>query len=65
MNFILAIPLQWRLAALFAVGLCAGSLVNLGVYRLAWFPRPISPWSAPPPDGRRGGWLDRVPIVGC
>jgi prepilin signal peptidase PulO-like enzyme (type II secretory pathway) len=58
------LPLELRLAAMFVVGACIGGLVNLGVYRLAWVPRPISPWSAQPggaPPRRR---TDLVPIFG-
>jgi len=63
-NFLLAILPEILLALLFVVGACVGSLVNLGVYRLAWHPRAISPWSRPDPEAppRRRG--DRVPIFG-
>ena len=50
-NAILATPMEVRLAVLFVVGACVGSLVNLGVYRLGWRRRAISPWS--PPDRPR------------
>jgi prepilin signal peptidase PulO-like enzyme (type II secretory pathway) len=64
MNLILATPMGVRLAALLFLGACAGSLVNLGVYRLGWRRRAISPWSRPdtaaPP---RRPW-DRLPIFG-
>ena len=66
MNFILTIPIELRLAAMFIVGTVLGSLANLGTYRLAWNSRPISPWSRPDPKlktpARR--WTDRVPIFG-
>ncbi len=64
MNFIAAIPLEVRLAVVFVLGACIGGAVNLAIYRLAWFPRPISPWSPPDPSAppRRG--CDRLPIVG-
>ncbi|MFH1268456.1 MAG: prepilin peptidase [Planctomycetota bacterium] len=65
MNVILAIPLEIRLGTLFLLGTCIGSLVNLGVYRLAWHARAISPWSAPPADAPlRRRRRDRVPILG-
>jgi prepilin signal peptidase PulO-like enzyme (type II secretory pathway) len=65
MNLILAIPMEARLAALFVLGAFLGSLANLAIYRLAWHPRAISPWSrlvplATPP---RRAW-DRLPIFG-
>lgn len=64
MNGILALPLESRLAILFVVGLCAGSLINLGVYRLAYGQRSISPWSRPDPAAGPRRWFDRLPIVG-
>ena len=64
MNFILSLPLEVRLAALFVLGACLGAAVNLAVYQLAWYPRPISPWSRPDPAAPpRRGW-HRLPIVG-
>jgi leader peptidase (prepilin peptidase) / N-methyltransferase len=63
-NWILAIPIEVRLAGLFVLGLFLGGLANLGVYRLAWHPRAISPWSCPRPDALPRRWLDRLPIVG-
>ncbi len=64
MNLILAIPMEVRLAALFMLGVCVGSLANLGAYRLAWHPRPISPWSGPHPNAPPRRWVDHLPIVG-
>jgi len=63
-NAILAIPLEVRLVAMVALGLCAGSLVNWGVYRLAWQPRPIGPWSPPDPAAPRRPWMARLPVLG-
>lgn len=64
MNLILAIPLGVRLAALFALGMLAGGLVNWCVYALAWNRRAISPWSAPPQGAARRTLRDRLPLVG-
>lgn len=58
------IPLGVRLALLFGVGACLGSLVNWAIYALAWHPRPISPWSTLPSDVSPRRWPDRLPIVG-
>jgi prepilin signal peptidase PulO-like enzyme (type II secretory pathway) len=58
------IPLQFRLGGLFVLGVCLGCLVNLGVYRLAWNPRSISPWSNPPKGAPARRPDDRVPIFG-
>ncbi len=76
MTQILSIPIEARLAILFVLGCCVGAAINLGIYRLAWNPRPISPWSRPHPDARgtrrgtqypgsgsRRFW-DRVPVIG-
>jgi leader peptidase (prepilin peptidase) / N-methyltransferase len=47
----------------FALGLVIGSLVNWGIYSLAWFPRPISPFSSPP-QGAPRHWTHFLPVVG-
>jgi len=52
------------LLAFGAFGVCVGALVNLGVYRLAWSPRSISPWSRPLPEAPPRCWHDRLPIIG-
>lgn len=64
MNQILAIPMEVRLAVLFVLGSCVGSLANLGIYRLAWHPRSISPWWRPDPKAPPRRWSDRLPIIG-
>jgi prepilin signal peptidase PulO-like enzyme (type II secretory pathway) len=64
MNFILSIPLEVRLAAVFLLGICIGSAANWAIYALAWFPRPISPWSRPDPSVKPRKLWDRLPIVG-
>lgn len=46
------------------LGLLAGSQVNRAIYRLAWEPRPIGPWS-PPAEGAAGRhWSDYLPVIG-
>lgn len=64
MNQLLAIPFAYRLAGLFLIGAVLGGLLNWAIYRLAWSPRWISPWSAPPPGKPLRTWADRLPIVG-
>lgn len=64
MNLLLAIPLESRLVAVFLLGACAGSLANLAIYRLAWGPRRISPWSRPESDAPPRKAADRVPVAG-
>jgi prepilin signal peptidase PulO-like enzyme (type II secretory pathway) len=58
------IPLVVRLAIVFAIGACAGSLVNWAIYALAWRPRTISPWSRLAPGASPRGRADRVPVLG-
>lgn len=58
------VPWAVPLTVLFVVGLLVGGQLNRGIYRLAWYRRPIGPWSdadcrAPP----RGKW-DKVPVLG-
>ena len=64
MNLILAVQFELCLAALFVFGVCVGGLLNLGVYRLAYHARSISPWSRPLPDAAPRRWFDRVPVFG-
>ena len=64
MNLLLAIPMEVRLVALFVLGVCAAGLANLAVYRLAWSPRRISPWSQPEPDAPPRRPADRIPVLG-
>ncbi len=64
MNTILAIPLPLRLALLFAAGAAAAGFINLGVYRLAWRQRSISPWSDAIGGALARSWRDRMPICG-
>ncbi len=47
-----------------ASGAVAGSVVNLAVYRLAWYQRCYSPWSAPLETAPPRHWADRIPILG-
>jgi leader peptidase (prepilin peptidase) / N-methyltransferase len=48
----------------FALGLLAGSLVNFGIYALAWFPRPISPYSLPAEGAPPRQWTHFLPLAG-
>ena len=64
MNLILSTPMDVRLTVLFALGACVGGAVNWAIYSLAWFPRPISPWSRPDPAAPPRRNIDRLPIVG-
>jgi len=56
--------MPWKLTLLFFIGACLGALVNLGIYRLAYLRRRISPWSPTHGEIRGRTWFDRIPIVG-
>ncbi len=62
--WLLDIPLLWRCLAIFLLGLPLGALLNLGIYRLAWHSRPLSPWSRPPKEAPPRRWYDRIPVTG-
>lgn len=58
---VLEIPVQYRLAALFALGVVLGNLVNLAVDHLT---RRIRRSGSPRRGTAPGQWLDWVPLVG-
>lgn len=64
MQELLNISIEIRLAVIFAVGCCLGSICNLAIYRLAYRSRAISPWSRPPKDAPPRRASDRLPIIG-
>ncbi|HEV2971689.1 MAG TPA: prepilin peptidase [Pirellulales bacterium] len=64
MNWILETPLIVRLAVLFLLGIWLGGFLNLGIYRLAYQLRSISPWSAALPAAPPRRITDRLPVVG-
>jgi leader peptidase (prepilin peptidase) / N-methyltransferase len=53
-----------RLLLVFVVGSCLGALVNLGIYRLAYDRRRISPWSRTKGKTLAPTAVDRIPIIG-
>jgi len=57
-------PLAVQLLVVFLGGTVLGSFVNWAIYSLAWYPRPISPWSSTPDRAAPRGWGDRVPVLG-
>lgn len=63
-NGFFQLPLEVRLALLAVLGAVVGTQVNRGIYRLAWFPRPIGPWSAPDPAVPPRRAADRLPLLG-
>ncbi len=64
MNFILEIPLELRLLALFALGVLVGNLANLAIYAWAYTPRRESPWLRAHPRDAKDSWADRLPLIG-
>lgn len=58
------LSMELRVLLLGLAGLAAGALINLAVYRLAWNPRPISPWSLAPAGASPRRWTDRIPVLG-
>lgn len=49
---------------LFCFGALVGGQINRGIYRLAWHPRAIGPWSRPDEKAPPRRWFDRIPILG-
>lgn len=64
MDSILDINPNWRLASLFVLGTVLGGQINRGIYRLAWSPRAIGPWSKPHADAAPRHWFDYLPVAG-
>ena len=64
MNAFIALPLHIRLAAMAMVALVVGSLINAGIYALAWRPRQISPWQRRHPQAPTRRWRDFIPVFG-
>ena len=64
MNWFLALSLSARTAIVFLAGLFIAGQINRGIYRLAWNPRLIGPWSKPHEDAPPRKWWDRIPVVG-
>ena len=58
------LPLEFRLGMVFALGLLVGTQVNHGIYRLAWNPRKIGPWSPRDEKAPPRQWVDYLPVVG-
>jgi len=58
------VPPGLSVVLLWAGGMLAGAVVNLGVAALAWEPSSISPWLAAPAGLPRRNWADRIPLLG-
>ena len=52
------------LAVLFVFGVAVGTQLNRGIYRLAWYPRSIGPWSAAHEEAPPRKPFDRLPVFG-
>lgn len=64
MSWIISLPLELRMTVLAVLGVLVGTQVNRGIYRLAWFPRQIGPWSLAHSDAPSRDRWDRLPILG-
>ena len=53
-----------RLFIVFGISLLVATQINRAIYRLAWNPRHIGPWSPPHPDSPPRTARDRIPIFG-
>ena len=57
-------PLQLRIGIVCLIAALVASQVNRAIFRLAWTPRDIGPWSPAAPNTPPRRWWDRVPIIG-
>lgn len=57
-------PLEYRAALVFLMGLFVGGQINRAIYRLAWSPRHIGPWSQAHLEAPPRHWSDRLPVWG-
>lgn len=64
MNAWMWLPEIAQYAVLAFVGACVGGQVNRAIYRLAWTPRNISPWSSLPDGVAERPLWSRLPLVG-
>jgi len=64
MNFILSIPMEARLAAVFFAGNTSRRSGKLGNLPAGWHRRSIGPWSRPEPSAPPRRPWDRLPIIG-
>ena len=64
MDWILTMPIGFRLLFLFVIGMILGSFLNWAIYQLCYNPRKISPWSAPEEKAPKRHWTDRLPFIG-
>lgn len=62
--FWITLPIGLRIALLAMLGVIIGALANRFIYRFAWVPRPIGPWSTPDPQAPPRQRWDRIPILG-
>lgn len=61
---VLAFPIEVRLIGVSLLGAVLGTQINRAIYRLAWNPRSIGPWSAPHANAAPRRWYDFVPVLG-
>jgi prepilin signal peptidase PulO-like enzyme (type II secretory pathway) len=61
---VLNLSLEIRAGLIFVLSLIVAGQINRAIYRLAWSPRQIGPWSAPHPAVPARHWSDRIPVWG-
>ena len=57
-------PLPIRLVLIFIASAFVAGQINRAIYRLAWTPRSIGPWTPPVEKAPPRRFIDRVPIIG-
>src|SRR3569623_1104936 len=58
------LPSELHLLAVFALGVCAASIVNWAIYSLRFSPVATSPWPPVHPCEARDSLRDRLPLIG-
>lgn len=57
-------PLQLRVGIVCLIAAFVAGQINRGIFRLAWAPRDIGPWSPAAQNAPSRKWSDRLPMVG-
>lgn len=60
----ITLPIEARIALVAMIGVMVGALANHCIYRFAWVPRPIGPWSTPDLKASSRKRIDRIPVLG-
>ncbi|MFC1757597.1 prepilin peptidase [Planctomycetota bacterium] len=57
-------PLEFRVGIVCLIAAFVAGQINRGIFRLAWMPRDMGPWSPPAQKTPPRKWWDRLPIIG-